>query len=123
VVIVFTVVLVAIVGGLLRLLVAEQRQMRRHAHELQSVWLARSGIERAMARLDESADYAGETWNIPADQIGGASAGKVVIHVEPFQGQPSRRRVRATADFPDDPVRRHRHTQQVLVDLRVGGEL
>jgi Tfp pilus assembly protein PilV len=83
----------------------------------QSRWLVESGMERAAAKLAADPAYAGETWNIPAAELGTEDNGVVRIEVKPVDGQPSRRAVRIEADFPDDPVHRTRQEKEIVIEI------
>ncbi|MCA9264946.1 MAG: hypothetical protein KDA60_13895 [Planctomycetales bacterium] len=80
VVIVFLVVL-----GLLRHLSQSLVQAKLRHSQVQSAWLAESGLERAVYLLERDATYAGEDWQItPGDLgVGGAEySGVVTITVQ-----------------------------------------
>lgn len=59
----------------------QHRQADLASCEQQSFWLAESAVARAIHNLRTSPDYAGETWDVPADVLGSGSAGVVVIQV------------------------------------------
>jgi hypothetical protein len=110
------VVMTALAGVLLRAGQAGREAIRGEERRLQAEWLAESGLARASARLAEGRDYAGETWEIPAEAIGGPDPAVVTIAVETPDGQPGRRRVRVRADFPRGDLRA-RVGKQVVIDL------
>ena len=107
-----------IFASLLRLAVAERRAVRAEAWRVQASWLAESAIERAAYRLAADADYAGETWQIPADALGGEDDAVVKIEVRPVAERPNRRVVWVRADYPDDPQQRARNEKQTVVHVR-----
>ena len=114
-------VLIALIGGtLLRTGLARRRELRMEERALQARWLAESGLERAVARLAESPDYRGETWTIPAAELGGSGSGTVAIAVEPDARRPGRRLVRVLADYPDGAEPRARRRAQATVELGPG---
>src|SRR4051794_6380407 len=80
-----------IAGALLRIGLAERRLIRDEERRLQAEWLVESGLERAAERISASGDYAGETWNVAADELNGPAPGVVRIVVETPAGQPRRR--------------------------------
>ena len=84
---------------------------------MQAQWLAEAGVERAVARLAANADYAGETWNIPAEELAGGEAAVVRIHAETIADQPDRRAIHVEADYPDDPQHRCRKIKQIVADI------
>jgi type II secretory pathway component PulK len=93
---------VALVGmALLRSAANQYRQLRLERQRLQAFWLAESGVLRAAARLNGPTDYSGETWNIPAAELDGDSAGSVRIEVQMVPDQPKQRLVLVEAHFPD----------------------
>jgi hypothetical protein len=87
-----------------------------HVWTAQSQWIAEAALERAAARLTANANYAGETWTIPAVELSGRYGAVAKIHVEGVADRPERRLVRVEADYPDGPVHRSRWTTQVLID-------
>src|SRR5688500_5327084 len=92
---------VTLVGAqLLRSLSRSQRQSKDHAHALQAQWLADSGLARAAARLNADGNYSGETWQPVIADV----AGRVEIVVVKDEQDPSRRRIRVVAAFPNDPI-------------------
>ena len=84
---------------------------------LQAQWLAESGLERATAQLAADADYSGETWNIPAENLGAADAGTVKIEVAPAQANGKGRLVKVEATFPDDPIDRVQYSKELLLEI------
>ena len=52
-------------------------------------------------RLAANANYAGETWIIPATELAAGDSAAVNIHVETIAGQSERRSVRVEADYAD----------------------
>lgn len=106
--------------GLARLVVAERDRVRAELWQVQASWLAESGIQRAAARLAADPAYRGETWNIPAEALGGQDRGVVRIEVETSPQQPGQRLIRVQADYPDDPVHRVRRTREVAVSGQPG---
>jgi type II secretory pathway component PulK len=80
-------VMTLICGSLLRTIQTQRALVRSEERRLQADWLAESGLERAYARLANDPAYRGETWTLPADQIGGTDAGSVTIG---FAARPER---------------------------------
>jgi hypothetical protein len=70
-----------------------------------------------VGRLSTSGGYAGETWNIPANELNGPAPGVVRIVVETPARQPRRRRVRVEADYPANSDTRARQSKEVSWDL------
>lgn len=105
-----------ILGSLLKLVVTHRRQMRGREHRLQAVWLAESGIQRAVHRLADGSGYGGEEWNIPAEEIGGRHAGRVKITVETSDAD-DERTVIVEAIYPYRETKFAKRTKQVTVQV------
>jgi hypothetical protein len=104
--------------AILKTAVAERGAMETRQWQEQAAWLAESGLERAAARLAADPGYRGETWTIPAAELGGQDGAVVRIEVEPDAEQPERRRrVSVQADYPDDPRHRARRSKEIAVRL------
>lgn len=101
----------------IKLALSSHHVARTFGWSVQAQWLAESGLERAAAQLAADADYSGETWKIPADNLGGADAGIVTIEVKPVTGQTNRRLVKVQSDFPDDPQDRVRYSKELTLEL------
>ncbi len=100
-----------------RLALTSHRVTRSLGWSLQAQWLAESGLERAAARLAADAEYSGETWNIPAKDLGGNEAAAVKIEVKPAPGEAKGRLVKVEADFPDDPLDRVQCSREMILEL------
>ena len=88
--------LIVVVG--LLVCVVKQVGMSRQAQQssqqsVQAGWLAEAGVERAAAHLAANAVYAGETWQIPAAELGRQRCGR-----GPRQGGADGRPARPVAD-------------------------
>jgi type II secretory pathway component PulK len=103
--------------SILKLAAARRETLRGELRQLQSDWLAESGLERAAARLAADPRYPGETWILDPETLGGRDAAVVRIEVQPVPGQAGRRLVRVRADYPDDARRRARRSKQRLIDV------
>lgn len=101
--------------AILKTAVAERRAMETRQWQEQAAWLAESGARRAAAKLEADPDYQGETWTIPADELGGEDAAVVQIEIAPDDEHADRRRVRVEADYPDDPTHRARWSKETAV--------
>jgi Tfp pilus assembly protein PilX len=109
------------VAAVLFMLVASQSVVAHRASERQlwtsqARWVAEAAMERAAARLIADANYAGETWTIPAAELSGKEAAVARIRVERVADRPNRRLIRVEADYPDAPVHRSRWTTQITID-------
>jgi hypothetical protein len=72
-------------GTLLRWALMEHDLLRSREQASQARWLAEAGVERAAARLAESADYRGESWLVPAADLPGGQAARVHLHIVPIE--------------------------------------
>lgn len=107
-----------ILGSLLRMASLQHRQLRSEQDLLQADWLAESALDRAAARLASEPSYSGETWNIPAREIGGRSAGRVTISVKQSADQPTERSVLVSAVYPfEETIRGAKRSKQVIVTV------
>jgi type II secretory pathway component PulK len=104
--------------SLAALLAAEHRAVEADRWSEQAQWLAESGLARAVDRLRADTKYSGELWKIPSDVFPSREGGSVRIEIQPVPEQSLRRRVRVQADFPDQAVRRARHSRELVVTLR-----
>jgi type II secretory pathway component PulK len=118
-VLVCLIIMTMITGAILKVSLAQRDQLRAQERRLQAEWLAESGIQRALARLDTEPDYRGETWEISARDLDSSEAARVMITVESVAENQGQRQVRAQADYPRDPPQRSRNSKQVTID-RVG---
>jgi hypothetical protein len=108
-------ILLAVAAATLAVGRARRRQGRLDERRLQAEWLAESGLDRAAARLAGSSDDPGETWDIPAADLDGVHAGRVVIEVERGETKGDRR-VRIRADFPAVGVEKARHVIETILE-------
>ncbi len=101
----------------LKLAGIERRQERTIRAAAQAEWLAESAIGRAAARLKTDPTYTGETWVVPATDLGGRDDGQVSIRVEPVEASATQRLITLQADYPTDPVRRQRRTKSIPISI------
>jgi len=76
--------------------VANRKLVQRRQHQLQSAWLARSGVETAIARLLKDPAYKGET-------IKSMQSSRVKITVVPQKDEADIFHITSEARFPDHP--------------------
>jgi hypothetical protein len=105
----------------------EWKMVRLEAQQVQCRWLAESALDRAAARLAADPKYAGEVWKIAARTLRGKEDGEkedrsaggavVKIDVSTPPNEPSRRVVRAQADWPEDASARVRVSKQVTIEI------
>ncbi len=106
-----------ICAGLLKVALARRAEVGSEERRLQAGWLVESGLDRASARLAASADYTGETWEVPAEELGGRAPGTVAIAVEPVPEHPERRKVKVRADYPAGSDRRSRQSREIEMSI------
>ena len=111
------VLIMLICAALVQLVFAERGINRQEERRLQAEWLAEAGLDRAAARLSRARDYTGESWEIPAKELGGHDAARVNIAVETPKGQTGHRRVTVRADYPLAAERRARRRRTLVIDL------
>jgi hypothetical protein len=87
-----------------RSLVLREQERERTLWEAQTRVLAQSAIERASTALADDPDYAGEVWDISAEELDGSNAGRLTIEitVPDDAGQPVL--IRAEAEYPVDSL-------------------
>jgi hypothetical protein len=111
---------VMIIGAsLLRTVLLQQRQLEQEQQQLQALWLAESAVERAAARLRDSPDYRGETWEFASWAPSPGSSGVAVIRIEPLAGDDARRQIVVEARYPQDGP--HRVLQYRRIQVPLGG--
>jgi type II secretory pathway pseudopilin PulG len=106
-----------ICAGLLKVAIARRAEVLMEERRLQANWLAESALDRASARLADSEAYAGETWEIGPEELGGRGPGSVLIRVTSIPEHPDRRRVTVRADYPSDSSRRARRSLEVVLPV------
>jgi hypothetical protein len=115
--------IVATIGAsLVQTLLLQHRQRLQERHQLQALWLAESAVQRAVARLATSADYRGETWQIDSQTLQTEWPGVAAIEVEPFPGDPARRRIVVAARYPQDTLQQVLQQRELVVPVPSPGE-
>ena len=97
-----------------RSVVREHRSLSNQQFRIQAQRLAEAGIERGIAARKANADYAEETWSVPAAQLDKTHAAQVRIHVIPASKSGSIR-YEATAEFPVGALHRAQITKSVEI--------
>ena len=111
--------LFAVLGGvLLKLALTERRQARVEEWRAQSDWIAESAIERAAAQLGKSAEYSGESWQVPVDRLAEGNSCLVLIEVDRSADRQNRIDVRVIADFECNGQRAARCTKTVAIEMK-----
>lgn len=87
-----------------------RRAARHEAVALQAESLANAGGELAATQLQASAAYAGEVWQVPAEELGGRDTAQVTIEVAADPVDASAKMITVVAEYPagDSPLK-HRH--------------
>ena len=93
-------VVVALMASSLKTVLMAQRQSRVERQARQADWLLQAAAERAAYAWRTSADYQGETWLIPADEISGTDPGQVVIEVRAKAAASAPAEWHVTARYP-----------------------
>lgn len=115
-------VVTTLAAALVQSAIKAQQQTRLQQQQLQAFWIAESAARRAIAQLNRSGQYRGETWRIAADELGSRQGAVAVIRVEPIDDESGRQRITVEARYPDDPVHRAAHTKTWIVNLPESGE-
>ncbi|WP_435006687.1 hypothetical protein P12x_004191 [Tundrisphaera lichenicola] len=118
IVVLIALIVIALIGaGLLKAVLARRVEIGLEERRIQATWLAESALDRAEARLAESSDYQGESWEISAQELGNRGSGTVLIQVEEVPEHFDRRRVRIRADFPNHSIHRARQSLEAVLSI------
>jgi hypothetical protein len=102
-IVIVALVCLVVVMGLAASMIQGAMRDRRHMRTLrdlrQTELLVEAGVDRAAFRLADDADYRGETWDVPAEEIVGRGAGRVVIEAS-RDGDDKPWQVRVAAEYP-----------------------
>jgi hypothetical protein len=110
--------LVSMIGvSLVRLALAQQKQVHREQIRLQAEWLAEAGLNRGAARLAADPEYTGEDWRIAPEALKTRRGGLVKIGVEPDEPQTAEATLRVTATFPVETEHRAQVSRAVRISL------
>lgn len=105
-------ILMAISATLVSSVVQTRTQFVREEQRLQTALIADAGLSRAIAQLRTNGKFAGETWQIPAEQLNGVSPASVVISVADVAGE---RIVSAAAAYPLETPKPIRITRELRI--------
>jgi type II secretory pathway pseudopilin PulG len=106
-----------ICAGLLKVALSRRAEVALEERRVQAGWLAESGLDRASSRLATSGEYSGETWEIPAEDLGGRGPAKVLIEIQAMADRADHRKVRVQADYPSGSSLRSRQTREIIVKI------
>jgi len=107
-----------ICAGMIKLAFSRRTELSMDERRVQAAWLAESGVDRAVARLQASSEYSGETWNITSDELGGRGGASLLIQIEKVPDQSDRRKVRVQADYPVESSHRARESRELIVPIK-----
>ncbi len=93
-----------------------QRQAIQRERQLQAQWLVEAGISRATAKLRDDRQYAGELWQLTAQELGDRWEGRVEIQVGPSDAV-DQTRIRVVAVYPTQGRLSIREENEVLVQI------
>lgn len=111
------VIIALVCAAILKVGLSRRVDLAGTERRLQADWLAESALDRASSRLALAPDYGGETWTIPAEDLGGRGPASVVIRVEPVADRPDRRRVVVQAEYPSGATLRARRGKEIVMQL------
>jgi hypothetical protein len=92
-------VVIGLLGSMLQNAVRSRRQLHSERDLRQTQLLLEAGLNRAAGAARRSAEYRGETWNVPAAEILGHGDGRVVIEAASGNDAESRQ-FKVTAEYP-----------------------
>ena len=119
IVVMMCLLLISLIGAsLLKLAVAQHKQTQYRQRQIQAEWLANSALERAVAKLRQNADYAGETWTVEEEILG--ALGVVRITIEQSDQQPGQRVLSVVAEFPAGIEHRSQVSKRLVIDTAKG---
>jgi hypothetical protein len=104
-------------GNVARIVVREHRAVGEAELRLQAEWLVEAGLQRGTGRLARDAEYRGEEWRIPPDDLGGPGVARVEIRIEPIENDPEGTAFTVTvrAEYPIDTPRRATASRTIRV--------
>jgi hypothetical protein len=99
-------VAIMLAAALTKATLLQHRQVDLASCAHQSFWLAESAVQRVIHNLHASPDYAGETWDVPAEVLGSDSAGVVIIQVAKTSEPQTGWQVRVESRYPAQTINR-----------------
>tara|TARA_R110002095_G_scaffold191683_2_gene169323 strand:- start:2613 stop:3074 length:462 start_codon:yes stop_codon:yes gene_type:complete len=90
----------AVIGELLKQSSIEIKQLKKEQQYLQASWLADAAAQRAVGKLSHQENYAGETWVLPPEEIGGRFPGEVIIEIMRDKQNDKSITIRTQASYP-----------------------
>jgi Tfp pilus assembly protein PilX len=110
------VISVTLFGLWARAAVREHQEISSQALRIQATRLAEAGLQRAIAQRTADAQYAEETWIIPATDLAGTHAAEVRILIT-LDASGTALVVKAVAEYPTDEVRHAQVTKQIEIAI------
>jgi type II secretory pathway pseudopilin PulG len=108
--------IVMLLGAALANAFIARRQLVRHSEQQQQAfWLAESAMQRAVYRLANDPEYQGETWQVPADDLGGTYVGVAIIQVDAIAEADTERRITVEATYPSNALKKNVQHRELLV--------
>lgn len=92
------VIVTALVGNMLVAAMRASRQMRVERDRRQCELLLEAGLDRVAAAVAADESYAGNVWDVSAEEIGGSGAGQVTIQVSRQGDAPPQ--IHVLAEYP-----------------------
>ena len=109
-------ILTGMIGTMLQTSLRARRQLRTERELIQCKLLLQAGMDRAAFRLSSDSEYAGETWEVPAEALAGSGEGQVTIEAsresddEPWS-------VRVVAEYPLGSEHSIRRSKTITITL------
>ena len=111
-----------LIGCVMQNLASQHRRGADLERKLQSMWMAESGLRRALARLSVDDAYDGERWEITGGSVSRRLPATVIIQVEDVTTDPAQQRIVVEAYYPSTSQRRVLHRIETLVPASRKGE-
>ncbi|MDZ4685437.1 MAG: hypothetical protein SH850_10275 [Planctomycetaceae bacterium] len=105
-------VVTAVAAALVQLAVAQRKQFEAERRHSQAEWYAEAGLDRAVAALEKSADYTGESWTIDEEATGRKRTATVVIAVQRDRQPPQ---LTVVAEYPVGELHRSRSRRELTL--------
>lgn len=91
------------------------RRTRSAEQQVQALWLADSGVQRARYMLEESPEYRGEVWKVAAADLGGSAAAVVTIEIVRDEEDQTKQTIVIEAVYPNDGQHRAVEHRELIV--------
>jgi type II secretory pathway component PulK len=88
------------IAQLLKTASISHRQLKLDEYRIQASLLADAGWARAALRLKNQADYTGEVWTVPSEQLGPGKTAEVRLNVTANPTKPDERILVVVAEYP-----------------------